>query len=223
MVGQFFRTTVTAQIVVGASSFSVADASGFPVPTGDKFFYLTLVNENDFAEVVRIANVTGLTLTLVEGDGVQNGFAATTTRAELWFTADAFEDMQDYILALNAGTGGGYEPDGVTIIKNGLNELEIKDGAVLGDGVSTAKINDGAITELKLANNSVSNIKVQSGIDAVKLIGENRTVVQDSVERTGLPNTAGLTLLHIAYEEVSSAPTSGGSDGDIAIEWEALP
>jgi hypothetical protein len=226
MVDQFFRTNVTSAIAVGATTINVADSSGFPTPTGNKYFYLTLVNENDVAEVVKIANVTGLTLTLVAGDAVQNGFAATVTRAELWFTAEAFIDMQNYILSLIPGGGGGYEPDEVALTLNGLNELTLKDFGITGEGVKTSHLGDEVVTADKILNNTITNIKLATGIDAGKItVGDFVTsMLQDALDRTNpiLPETAALDMNHIAYTTTVGAPT-GGSDGDIAIEWEALP
>jgi hypothetical protein len=191
MVDQFFRTTVTASIAPGATTITVADASGFPVPTGNKYFYLTLVNENDTAEVVKIANVTGLTLTLWAGDAVQTGFA--------------FVDMQNYILSLNPGAGGGYEPDNVSIGLNGLNELEIE-----ALGVTTAKIANEAVTATQILNNTITNIKLATGIDAAKIA----SLASSKLPVDTIPQ---ITFAQIDYD---TGTPSGGSDGDIYIEWE---
>jgi hypothetical protein len=228
MVDQFFRTNVTSAIAVGATTITVADSSGFPTPVGDKFFYLTLVNENDVAEVVRIANVTGLTLTLVAGDAVQNGFAATTTRAELWFTAEAFEDMQEYILSLNPGIGGGYEPDEVALTLDGFNELTIKDFGITGEGVKSSHIGDeqviartiknGEVTGIKLSSNAVAELNILDGaVTTNKIFSGAVTLGKIEPIATGkvMGNLTGLSTppVLLDVDETFSGEMGGGLPG----------
>jgi hypothetical protein len=237
LVDQFFRTTIVSAVSINATTVVVQSVAGFPAPVGPEYFYLTLVDDNDRAEVVRIVNVTGTTLTLATGTRVQNGFSVGS-RAELWFTAEAFVDMQTYILAIEGGGGGGggYPPDYATIDLTVDSKLKVFDegvgtGQLADSAVTSAKILNGEVTGIKLANDSVTNLKVAGPIDGSKLSTDpaeiNRDFVQNSVVRTAptfLTQSAGLNMNHIAYTEVPAGNTpSGGNDGDIAIEWEALP
>jgi hypothetical protein len=69
-------TTLSAAIVsTGATTFTVASATGFPVPTNGNYFFVTLLDVAAIPEIVRVTGVAGLTFTCVRG---QDGTAART-------------------------------------------------------------------------------------------------------------------------------------------------
>jgi hypothetical protein len=237
-VAQFFRTTLTTSISAGTGTteIQVASVDGFPLPTGSEYFYLTLV-DGDTAETVKIESVNPgtNTLTTFAGDVVELGFEKGVTRAELWFTAEAFDDIQQAIEAIDGGGGGGIPPDENSITNDG-GVLKVKPWG--GDplaGIQSTHIQDAAIGNLKIAANAVHEIQIQNAavtnqkiaaVDAGKIttgdIARLRMTSGTGLGRSSVSTTsAALSFLHIAYSVVGGAPT-GGVDGDIAIEWEDL-
>ena len=228
LVAPFFRTTLTASIAIGADRCYVSDVSGLPVPTGNKFFYLTVVSSGNQAETVRINSVNPSTgeLILLAGENFTSGWAVGD-RAELWFTAEAFEDIQAAIEAL--GGGQVFTPDEVTVenvggvlqVKaatgevNGIDQSHIQDNAIYhnhmtDNSVGTAEIRSGAVTTVKVGDLQITDAKLASGIDAAKiasLLGSKLPV--DTIPQ--------ITFAQIDYDV---GTPRGGQDGDIFIEWE---
>jgi hypothetical protein len=213
-VAQFFRTTLTQSIVASTNTkeIFVQSVAGFPIPSGAQYFYLTLV-DGDTAEIVKIGDVDAgnKKLTTFAGDAVLGGFDWTTSRAELWFTAEAFVDIQDYLATL--GAGGEVYP--------GIDDISIEAATkirVKALGILTAHIKDFNVTSDKLATNAVSTAKIQTGA-----VGNNEISAVDGGKiTTGLISPArvlNLTFANIHY-------TDGGTpidlpDGSIHFTFKA--
>jgi hypothetical protein len=239
LVANFFRTTLVVTITPGDTQLTVADASGFPAPNGiNEYFYLTVVDGDNNAEIVRVGSVSGTVLTLFNDAGgagqtsFTNGFSAANSRAELWLTAEAFRDVQTALEGIAGSDYPGVDEATLTAasgqlsIKDaGVSTAKIADDAILAqhivdEAVRTAAIQTAAVTTAKIANGAVTDAKITS-MDAGKLTGAlPRDSVQGAVERTDPADslTAGLDFNHIRFD-VGSSP-SGGSPGDIVIEWE---
>ena len=220
LVAQFFRTTLTTSISAGTGTteIQVASVDGFPLPTGSEYFYLTLV-DGDTAETVKIESVNPgtNTLTTFTGDVVELGFEKGTTRAELWFTAEAFDDIQQAIEAIDGGGGGGV-PDGNSIINDG-GFLKVKPWG--GDplaGIQSTHIQDAAIGNLKIAANAVHALQIQNAA----VTNEKIAAVDGGKITTGTIDPArilNLTYTNITYTD-GGAP-SGGIDGDVHFTFKA--
>jgi hypothetical protein len=229
LVAQFFRTTLSASVSVNDNVVGLEDISGFPLPTGNEYFYLTLV-DGDTSEIVTIedVNVGTKTLTLLNGTQFTKGFAASSARAELWFTAEAFEDIQAYLLSLATSSYPGV--DDSTIEANATLRVKLL-------GILTGHLEDGAVTNLKIFDNAVDrdkigdgevlNVALAAGIDAAKITTGlfSRTMLKAALARTtpGDETTAALSFDHIRYVEqnLDAGVPSGGVEGDIVIEFES--
>jgi hypothetical protein len=211
LVENFYRTELTATVAVGDNTVSVVNASGFPAPSAGTYFYLTLINELGTKEIVKIGGVSGNTLTLFGTDTVANTYLYTNSRAEHWFTAEAFRDIQAAI----DGLGGEVvtPPDGTTIVG----------GATLSVGViQAANIAADQINNTHLADNSVAREQIQAG-EVVNLHIDNTAGIDASKIRSFLASKLPLdTIPQITFSQIDYdvGVPSGGADGDIFIEWE---
>ncbi|HET8688201.1 MAG TPA: hypothetical protein VFM18_16325, partial [Methanosarcina sp.] len=58
-------TSLAANLAAGSTSMSVASSSGFPAPTGNNYFYCTLIRASDSAiEIIKVTAVSGTTWTI---------------------------------------------------------------------------------------------------------------------------------------------------------------
>lgn len=212
LVDQFFRTSLTATIVAGAGTTEifVDSVSGLPVPTGNEYFYFTLV-DGDVAETVKIGavDVGAKKLTTFGATTIQLGFAASTSRAELWFTAEAFEDIQAYLIGL------------ATSSYPGVDDASIEAAATLRIkllGVLTGHLEDGAVTNAKLFNNAVGESKIQSGaVTNVKIAAvDGGKITTGTVPAARIQN---LTFANLTYTD--GGTPSGLTDGDIHFTFKA--
>lgn len=86
-------STLSAQLLIGATSMSLSDASRFPTPASGDYYLATLVGLNsngqeDAWEIVRVTGKSGSTLTIVRAqEGTSASLWAAGTRVELRFTA----------------------------------------------------------------------------------------------------------------------------------------
>ena len=218
-VAQFFRTTTVGTVSPTAQAVTVEDVSGFPVLVPGNFFYLTLVS-GDTAEVVRIGEIVGTTLHTFEGAQLTNGFSSGA-RAELWFTAEAFEDIQDFLETLSFT--GETPPDGKTIYNDG-GFRKVKPAGGIDEGINTEHIRDSAVTRVKIVTeavnsdklglagaegalaNGVQNKNLEWGIDADKI-----AAVTDTLDPAVV---ADLNMQNIDYTDggvpVDGAPSLDG-------------
>jgi hypothetical protein len=178
LVAKFFRATLKKSVSVNDTTVELDDISGIPIPTGNQYFYLTLV-EGDKSEVVKIesVNVGTNALTLLNGTSFTKGFPASSSRAELWFTAEAFEDMQTYLTSLAQSSYPGV--DNATI--EAATELKVKLLGILAghlaDGaVTTDKLYDNSVDRDKIKDGEVFNVALATGIDAKKLANVTGTI-----------------------------------------------
>ena len=236
IIEDFQRSNLTAPVSTADLTISVADASAFPVIAfgSGKHFYVTLV-EGDQIEVLEVTDRTDLQLTIAAASSQPFTSGA---RAETWFTQAAWDEMQAFILALVAG--GGASPDDISIELSGGGELQIKasttgdtgathpgvrTGHIQDEAVTVAQVADKAITSDKLADTgtssgavataniqdaAVSDVKVATGIDASKIA----SILSSKLPVDTVPQ---ITFAQIDYD---TGTPSGGSDGDIFIEWE---
>jgi hypothetical protein len=184
VVSEFYRTTLTTDAVSGDSTVVVSDASGFPtIPVG-KYFYLTLVDDSNQVLVLPIESISSNTLTILD-NGVDDpvipigySFTIANSRAEHWFTAEAFRDVQAAIEDFGASNYPGY--DDVTIYLSG-GLLAVKPGGILSthigdDQVVRAKIGPNAVGEDELADDTVtSNMLKTNAVTTLKITDESVT------------------------------------------------
>jgi len=230
-VDQFFRTTLTTLVTNPGvnSTITVADGSGFPDVSSPQYFYLTLVT-GDTAEVVTVVDRTGNVLTT---DAPVSYQFPSGTRAEHWFTAQAFQDITDYLLTLETTTV--LPPDTSTIFNNNgnlsvkkINNTHIDDGSIWATHIQPLQVKHEAIglSEVKDVNIvTVDAAKVvQTGTDPNKT-KLNRPLLDESAERSDLaePLTGLYTFKHIKYKEhTGPTPPTIVEVGDIAIEFESV-
>jgi hypothetical protein len=167
-VADFYRTTLTASVAPGDESIPVADASGFPQDmAGIEFFYLTLVNELSVHEVVRINSISGNVLSTFAGEGVQNTFSAANTRAEHWFTAEAFRDIQEFLDGLSLTGYPGV--DGTTILETTPLEVGVVDSDNIAAGaIDAAHMSASSVATASIQTGAVGNLQI-SDIDGGKI------------------------------------------------------
>ena len=91
------------------------------------------------------------------------------------------DDLSPSVIAYIDGSGGGADPDGVTLDLNISGEMQIKDGGIstgkYGDAsISASKLQEGAVTTDALGDEVVTTGKVaDAAITAVKLAGASVT------------------------------------------------
>lgn len=209
LVAPFFRTTVTITAAKSQAFITVADSSGFPVPTGAKYFYLTTV-VGDAAKVYTVVGNDMGSNTLEVSEVLQETILVGA-RAEHWFTAEAFEDIQSAI----DGLGGSVviPPDGITILGGASLKVGLIDGTYLelNNTIQAEHLADGSVREAALGPLAVTNNKVATGINANKIASlSNSKLPVDTIPE--------ITFAQIDYT-VGGDP-SGGAPGDIFIEWE---
>ena len=91
------------------------------------------------------------------------------------------DDLSPSVIAYIDGSGGGADPDGVTLDLNLSGEMQIKDGGIstgkYGDAsISASKLQEGAVTTDALGDEVVTTGKVaDAAITAVKLAGASVT------------------------------------------------
>ena len=211
LVDKFFRTTLTASVEINATDFFVEDVTGFPVPTGNEYFYLTLV-ESDVAQTIKIGavDVGNKKLTAFAGDKADSRFGVSDSRAELWFTAEAFQDIQTYLTGLATSSYPGV--DDSTVEANPT--LRVKGAGILSahiglDQVNNSHLANNAVQALQIQAGAVGNAKLDTDLDAAKLTAG--TLPKDRVQNINFEN--------IAY--TYGGTPSGGSPGDIHFTFKA--
>ena len=60
-------TYITSGLTSSQTSFTVADTTGFPTLVSGDYFYATLYTTSGSVEIIKVTNVSGLTLTCVRG------------------------------------------------------------------------------------------------------------------------------------------------------------
>jgi len=221
LVAQFFRTTVAITAPIGQALIVVADSSGFPVPTGNGYFYLTIV-VGDVANVYTIVgNDTGSNT--LEVSEILQETISVGSRAEHWFTAQAFGDIQAFLEAID--TAIVIPPDGNTIVNTGGTlSVGLIDGTYLNlnKSILAGHLADESVTADALGLLAVSNIHVNSGIDANKIatLGESVPGAGDG-SKLPLGTIPQITFAQIDYDTFTPPGSpEGGNPGDIFIEWE---
>jgi hypothetical protein len=214
-VAQFTRTTLVTGITANAQTTEifVESSANFPVPTGNEYFYVTLV-DGDTAEVVKIgANDAGSNkLTTFTGTVVANGFSSASSRVELWFTAEAFQDIQDYLTSLATASYPGV--DDASIEAN--TTLRVKADGILtshikADQITVDHIKDNAVQTAQIQDGAVTNAKLASNISGQKI---------DPATEIPEPSVPDLNFSNLTYTTGSGTPGAGSVEGQIYIEWE---
>lgn len=236
IVDQFYRTTLRTTTDPGLTTIEVENADGFPDLAVGKFFYLTLVQGN-VAKVFTIVGVDkpGRVLTASEVLGTPT-FSAGTGRAEHWFTAQAFQDIQEFLEDLDE-TVNVIPPDDITIENSGgtLSVKQITQAQMAAEGdlgisetdlIQKDNMGDASVGTDQLVgdgatNGCVTNLKIDpvNGIDATKIRSYGESV-PGAGDGTKLPIQ---TIPEINFAQIDYAvgtPSSPGEEGDIWIEWE---
>lgn len=167
-----FKTTLASGVTAGATSMTVASATGLPAIGGADYCYLTLVSADQATiEVVKATAVAGSVITITRAQDGTTGVAwASGTAVELRLTKLAFSDA----LAEKAALSHTHIIGNVTGLQTALdakanlagpntfiNGHVFRDGLTLGRGVGEGI----ADTGLTLRNtNYYNNITFQSGV-----------------------------------------------------------
>lgn len=178
-VGNFFRTTLVGSITSGATPdfvVTVTDGSGLPTLAAGQHFYVTLINGDDEYEIMKVTVHAAASNSLTVGARAQDGTTELEfdngDLVELWFAAQTFRDLRDEVNLIGAGTVTGVDELSLTLDGGGV--ASIKDL-----GVTTAKIANGAVGNTQLANNAVSEGRIQSGaVTTDKIAGDAVTDTQ---------------------------------------------
>ena len=113
LVENLHRTNILEDVASGATQIKVADTSGFPTPTQTgEYFYATILDTQGNMQILKIKEVSGNTIFLVDGTTVDHPYTTVDGRVETWFVAEVIQDIQDYLDTINEVTA-----DEVTIQK----------------------------------------------------------------------------------------------------------
>ena len=104
LLTNFVSTTLSADILVGALSCSVADGSGMPAPDTDQYFYLVFqkISAPTTREIVKCTarSVNSLTIVRAQESTPDLAWTVADTRVKLNITAATLEDLTDEITAV---------------------------------------------------------------------------------------------------------------------------
>lgn len=224
-----FGTTLGSSISSGATSFTVASASGFPSLGGSDYVYVTIASE-----VVKVTATSGTTFTC---DATSGGHSAGAT-VEIRVTAEMLEDFATDAESLPVA--GGQMSGNITMA--GSQTVDGRDLSVDGaklDNIEANATADQTAAQIKTAYESNSDTNEFSDAEQTKLSGiaasaNNYTHPNHSGEVTSTADGATVIAddkVDEANLKVSNDPTngyflsaqSGATGGMTWAEVDALP
>ena len=222
-------TTLASSISSGATSFSVASASGFPALGGSDHMYVTID-----LEVVKVTAVSGTTFTC---DATSGGHSAGDT-VEIRVSAELLNDFATDQEAL--AVSGGQMTGNIT-----MSGSETVDGRDLSvdvaklDGIEASATADQTNAEIRAAVEAASDSNVFTDADHTKLnsvasSANNYVHPNHSGEVTSTADGATVIADNVVDEanlKISNTPTngyflsaqSGNTGGMTWAEVDALP
>ena len=222
-------TTLASSISSGATSFSVASASGFPALGGSDHMYVTIASE-----VVKVTAVSGTTFTC---DATSAGHSAGDT-VEIRVSAELLNDFATDQEALPVS--GGQMTGNITM--SGSETVDGRDLSVDGaklDGIEASATADQTDAEIRAAVEAASDSNVFTDADHTKLnsvasSANNYVHPNHSGEVTSTADGATVIADNVVDEanlKVSNTPTngyflsaqSGNTGGMTWAEVDALP
>jgi len=222
-------TTLASSISSGATSFSVASASGFPALGGSDHMYVTID-----LEVVKVTAVSGTTFTC---DATSGGHSAGDT-VEIRVSAELLNDFATDQEALPVS--GGQMTGNITM--SGSETVDGRDLSVDGaklDGIEASATADQTNAEIRAAVEAASDSNVFTDADHTKLnsvasSANNYVHPNHSGEVTSTADGATVIADNVVDEanlKISNTPTngyflsaqSGNTGGMTWAEVDALP
>ena len=165
-------TTLASSISSGATSFSVASASGFPALGGSDHMYVTIASE-----VVKVTAVSGTTFTC---DATSGGHSAGDT-VEIRVSAELLNDFATDQEALPVS--GGQMTGNITM--SGSETVDGRDLSVDGaklDGIEAGATADQTNAEIKTAYEANSDTNAFTDADHTKLDGIEASATADQTD-----------------------------------------
>ena len=162
-------TTLASSISSGATSFSVASASGFPTLGGSDHMYVTIDSE-----VVKVTAVSGTTFTC---DATSGGHSSGDT-VEIRVSAELLNDFATDQEALPVS--GGQMTGNITM--SGSQTVDGRDLSVDGtklDGIEASATADQTAAQIKTAYESNSDTNAFTDADHTKLDGIEASATAD--------------------------------------------
>ena len=162
-------TTLASSISSGATSFSVASASGFPTLGGSDHMYVTIDSE-----VVKVTAVSGTTFTC---DATSGGHSSGDT-VEIRVSAELLNDFATDQEALPIS--GGQMTGNITM--SGSQTVDGRDLSVDGtklDGIEASATADQTAAQIKTAYESNSDTNAFTDADHTKLDGIEASATAD--------------------------------------------
>ena len=239
-----FGTTLGSSISSGATSFTVASASGFPSLGGSDYVYVTIASE-----VVKVTATSGTTFTC---DATSSGHSAGAT-VEIRVTAEMLEDFATDAESLPVAGGqmsgnitmaGSQTVDGRDLSVDGakLDNIEANATAdqsateiktLLEDGIDSVHYVDGSIDTAHIADDQVTADKLANSINTA--IAANTAKTTNATHTGEVTGSTALTIVDNIVDEanlkVSNDPSngyflsaqSGATGGMTWAEVDALP
>ena len=239
-----FGTTLGSSISSGATSFTVASASGFPSLGGSDYVYVTIASE-----VVKVTATSGTTFTC---DATSGGHSAGAT-VEIRVTAEMLEDFATDAESLPVAGGqmsgnitmaGSQTVDGRDLSVDGakLDNIEANATAdqsateiktLLEDGIDSVHYVDGSIDTAHIADDQVTADKLANSINTA--IAANTAKTTNATHTGEVTGSTALTIVDNIVDEanlkVSNDPSngyflsaqSGATGGMTWAEVDALP
>jgi hypothetical protein len=213
--GAAVETTIVSNITAASTAITLLDATGWPVGANGPF--AVVIDEGQSSEEkVKVLSRSGTSLTVVTSPTTGRGYDGTTASSHpaastirLCVTAIDLADANEHIYLTS-------RDDHTQYLNTTRHAAVSHTAAMIGtDAVTTAKIQDGAVTTNKLAADAVTSAKI-----ATDAVGTSE-IAADAVTSSEIATDAVGTA-EIANDAVTAAKIAADAVGTSEIAADAV-
>jgi hypothetical protein len=213
--GAAVETTIVSNITAASTAITLLDATGWPVGANGPF--AVVIDEGQSSEEkVKVLSRSGTSLTVVTSPTTGRGYDGTTASSHpaastirLCVTAIDLADANEHIYLTS-------RDDHTQYLNTTRHAAVSHTAAMIGtDAVTTAKIQDGAVTTNKLAADAVTSAKI-----ATDAVGTSE-IAADAVTSSEIATDAVGTA-EIAADAVTSSEIAADAVGTAEIANDAV-